>query len=478
MASVDDAVDAYDAALDLDAGFLAAFSALEALLQRRKRYKLLEEAYSRQLERLAATDQTRLARAALWRALGDLRAKELHDDGAALSAYQASAELSPDDAPAQEALAAFATRVKGHEEIAREAWRRALPSSNDPGRVCLALGELSAKQKDLDAAWLATQVFDGLVDAPGAKEKLGRLLPPLASRKARAHLTDRLWQKTLFDPGVRGPVGEIMGILVEQAGEALAEPHSKFEVNPRKHKVDLKVEQPALRNLAELRSISRLFAMESAEIYSPFLGGPTEAKLFRGSRPTPDRELNIELCATHPLSLKLGGKFFSSRQPPQERACLAAYWMSFLRPELAMARLVPRMRAGVLFQAAISLVSDRYRCNADPKELARERKLLKKALNERALVALTTVVRQYVPDAGPDDPFGWLEGVELTAARAALLVAGEVGVFKRVILDPKLLSELDEKVARRRLAGFVMGGDLQALRAALGLGVSAAKREG
>jgi len=104
--------------------------------------KLLEDAYTRQLQRLPATEPTRLARAGLWRSLGDLRKKDLHDEGAALAAYLASAELTPDDAPAQEALAAFATQVKGNEEVAIAAWRRALPTTDDQGRVCIALGEL------------------------------------------------------------------------------------------------------------------------------------------------------------------------------------------------------------------------------------------------------------------------------------------------------------------------------------------------
>ncbi|MBI5543181.1 MAG: hypothetical protein HY901_04795, partial [Deltaproteobacteria bacterium] len=285
-------------------------------------------------------------------------------------------------------------------------------------------------------------------------------------------LSDRLWQKTLFEPGVRGPVGELMGILVEQAGAELATAHSKYGVNPKKHRIDLSAELPGVRGFADLRFVSHLFAMESAEVFSPFLGGPTEAKLFRGGRPTPDQDLGVELCKTSPPSVKLGGRYFAN-QDPREKACLLGFWMSFLRPELAMARLLPLERIDVLFQAAISLVNESYRCTADPKAIARERKLLKKALSERAMVALTTVVGHYLPQAGPHDLLRWLDGVELTAARAALFAAGgEVGVFKRVVLDAGLLSQVEEKGIRRKLVTFMLGGDLHALRSAVGAGVA------
>jgi len=85
--------------------------------------------------------------------------------------------------------------------------------------------------------------------------------------------------------------------------------------------------------------------------------------------------------------------------------------------------------------------------------------------------ALSTVVRLYAPRAAPGDLSAWLEGVELTAARAALFAAGgDVGVLEKVVLDAGLLSRVEERVARRRLLEFVLGGDLHALRVAVGTG--------
>jgi hypothetical protein len=149
--------------------------------------------------------------------------------------------------------------------------------------------------------------------------------------------------------------------------------------------------------------------------------------------------------------------------------------MAFLRPELSLARLVSRARLGVLVQAAINLVDESYPCTADRKEVARERKLLQKAMSERARAALKTVVRHYLAVAGPDDLSRWLEGAELSAARAALLAAGEVGAFKRVVLDARMLAEMDERAVRRRLTVFLVGGDLHTLRVALG--ITAARKE-
>ena len=46
------------------------------------------------------------------------------------------------------------------------AYRRALPSTNNPGKIASALAEIAARRKDYDTAYLAAQVAYGLIGEP------------------------------------------------------------------------------------------------------------------------------------------------------------------------------------------------------------------------------------------------------------------------------------------------------------------------
>ena len=104
LRDTDRAVEAFNAALDLDPRFIEAFSAIEALLGAAKQWKPLEENYARMIQRLPKTDDTEAARMALWRTLGDLYLQILKQPESALMAYQVAAAGLPDDAVVQEIL--------------------------------------------------------------------------------------------------------------------------------------------------------------------------------------------------------------------------------------------------------------------------------------------------------------------------------------------------------------------------------------
>ncbi|HSP18813.1 MAG TPA: tetratricopeptide repeat protein, partial [Myxococcaceae bacterium] len=152
------AVEAFNAALDLDPLFIEAFTAIEAMLGAAKEWKQLEENYARMIQRLPKTDDTEQARMALWRTLGDLYLQILKQPESALMAYQVSAAGLPDDPVVQETYADLLLQAPGNEEKAVQALRRALAHTQNPRKVASQLAELAARRKDYDGAWLAAQV--------------------------------------------------------------------------------------------------------------------------------------------------------------------------------------------------------------------------------------------------------------------------------------------------------------------------------
>lgn len=473
----DRAAMAFNAALDTDFRFIEAFSALEAMLGQTRQWKLLEENYARMIQRLPKGDETHAARMTLWKALGDLYLNVLkHPDGA-LMAYQVVSTGLPDNAEIQLTFAELAAQKPGEEEKAVAAYRRALPNTDKPGKVASALAEIAAKRKDYDSAWLAAQVSSGLIGEPGAGEKeILTKLTPYAKKKevAQKALSDRLWQSHLFHPKLRGPISELMAILFEQAGQHYAVAHDRYGINPRKHRIDVATAQEY--QIHHYRYVAKVLGMEGVELFSPFLIATRERLAKRSNEPAPEPTVNVDIVHSHPVGLKVGGKFFSESGQKEVYYVLGRQ-LALLRPELALSQRLSAERIEAVFQAAISLSTPNFRFTADPNALAQERKLLEKALPEPARAALARVMREYLRTATPNDIKNYLEGAELTAVRAGLFVAGEIDPVKKMVLSESGAAyRVPSRSKIRDLMVFALSEDLHALRVAVGTHVEIVRK--
>ena len=469
LSEVERSVAAFNCALDLDHRFVEAFSAIESLLSAQKQWKLLEENYVRMIQRLPKTDETHVVRMALWRALGDLYLRVIKNADSALMAYQVAAAGLPDDAAVQEAYAELAAQKPGLEDKAVGAYRRALPNSSRPAKVCSALAELGARTKDYDLAYLAAQSVQGFFGEVGTGEReiLTKLTPYAKKREIAQHpLNDRLWKMHLLHPKVRGPIGELMGILFEQVGHHLAVPLSQYQINPKKHRIDVPTAQEY--QIHHYRYVARLLGMEAVELYSPFLVATRERLNKKSNDPAPEPLVGIEICQTNPVCLKIGGKFFS--EPGQKEVhYLLGRTLALVRPELALSQRVAPARLEALFQTALSLSIQNFRFTVDRRAIDIERALLERNLAQPARVALDRASREYLR-AGPHTSVNaYLQGAELTAMRTGLLVAGEVEPVKKMILgEAGAAYRVDANTKLRDLLVFAVSEDLSALRSAVG----------
>ncbi|MBS1151710.1 MAG: agmK, partial [Myxococcaceae bacterium] len=463
---------AFNKALDVDFRFIEAFSALEAMLGRAKQWKKLDENYKRMIQRLPKTEDTHTARMTLWKALGDLYLKVLKAPEAAVEVYKVVAAGMPDNTEIQEAFAELASHQPGYEEAAVDAWRRALPLTSNPGKVASALAELAARRKDYDSAWLAAQVVTGLIGEAGASEReILTKLGPYAKKKevASRSLTDRLWQSHLFHPKVRGPMSELMAILYEQVGHLYKEEFPRYQINPKRHLVDVNAAQEY--QIHHYKYVARLLGMDTLALYSPFLITTRDRMAKKTAEPAPEPNVGIEICHTHPACLKVGGKFFSETGQKEVYYMLGRA-MALLRPELALSQRLSGERLEAVFQAALSLSVDRFRFTADPRALDTERRALEKALTEQARTALARITKEYVKQATTNDLRNYLEGAELTAVRTGLFVAGEIEPVKKMVMgETGSMFRVQTRSKIRDLMVFALSDDLHALRVAAGTNV-------
>jgi hypothetical protein len=258
-------------------------------------------------------------------------------------------------------------------------------------------------------------------------------------------------------------------------GHLYAVPFQQYQLVPKKHRIDVSTSQEYY--LHHYRYVARLFGMEALELYSPFLVVKREQLSRRSNEPLPDPMLNVELLQTHPASVRVGRKFFDE-QGQKEVYYLLGRTLALARPELAFSQRLAPDRLEALLQAALSLVARQIQPTVDPRAFDEARRMLEKSLSEPARAALAKIVRAYLPTATPTDIRTWLEGVELTAARAGLFAAGEMEPVHRMVTgESGSASRVTNAAKLRDLLVFATSEDLHDLRVAVGTHVEVQVRK-
>lgn len=206
-----DAVEAIthlERALASDPGRTDAVEVLERLWRERGQLRPLERQYRRLVYR--AADRDRRLQSWLWTRLAALH-RELGDDGAARTALQSAARLTPGDASVAAQLAELGSgsgRFEERAEVLREHWRRD-PTNPGPGRELVR----AATQADRhDAAFLAASALVARGQADSDADALYRRFRPRFVVRAQQPLEPGLW-RLLRHPDDSPELGAIFQLL-------------------------------------------------------------------------------------------------------------------------------------------------------------------------------------------------------------------------------------------------------------------------
>jgi hypothetical protein len=146
--------------------------------------------------------------------------------------------------------------------------------------------------------------------------------------------------------------------------------------------------------------------------------------------------------------------------------------LALARPELAFTQRLAPERLEAVVQAAASLVVPNMRLTADPRAVDAERRQMEKLFTEPVRAALAKSARTWLATATPNDVRQYVEGAELTAARAGLLAAGECEPVQRMVSgETGGQYRVPLKTKLRELVVFAASEDLHALRISVGLNV-------
>lgn len=447
------AIGAFERALDLNPRLVAAFSAIEELLSRQKRWNELEQAYVRMVQRLPKTPDAAPARLGLWKALGDLYRNVLRNDDGARLAYQVVVKADPTDVAATELYAELAAKVPGQETEAIAAYRQLVKHSPRPAKAVSALVGLLASRKEYDRAFNAAQVVTFLLGgATNEEQQVVMRLRKLARDQAGRALDDAAWPALLHEK-LTGPLADIMTLLALHARPMFVQSLKDLGLNPKKDEVE--VEGSLLFFVNVFKYVGRTLGLRTV-------------RLFRRD----DVPSRLQLVSTDPVGLVVADQMFEER-PKKELSFLLAKALAFARPELFMARLMPHDQLDLIFQAACAVGTSKFVVTADPHMVEKLKRTLEKTLPENVRKnSLKLLARKYTEVQHAGDVRSFMDAAELTANRVGALLAGDLDVVRKMVTHEKAqVSKLREETQLRDLALFCLSDEYAALRERLGLTV-------
>ncbi|MBK6850018.1 MAG: hypothetical protein IPG96_21585 [Proteobacteria bacterium] len=447
------AIRLFNDTLDADPQQLQAFSAIDELCTRQRDWKQLELNYARMIQRLPAEAAPAL-RTSLWHNLGEVLRTRRRDFEAAIAAFEAADRLDPGDRARAEMLAEL-YYLCGPEYRPRAITLLQRLLQADPGRAELLhqLHRLQLEGECYDQAWCLAATLAHSRQATPEELKHFRRYRPRKLARARARLSDEVWQRELHHPLQDPRISAVFAIVAPVVATTTARPHAAFGLKraQRQHLPD------------DSQPITEVFG------YLTGVLSVAEADLFL----QPDQPLALLLAHTSEAPSFVAGALLLDGRSELELSFILARQLAFLRPALFLRN---ALNAPSQLLAVLLAVRDLFAAGADvPRDLARQVTQLAKALRRHLHPAQLEQLGGLVPQLPWEslDILAWWNACELTADRVGLLLCGDLELAATTLAaDPGAGAfSLDERIAQ--LGEFMVSESCFRLRELLGLTIEA-----
>jgi tetratricopeptide (TPR) repeat protein len=424
---------------------------LAGLHDRARRWPALCEV----LEAWAGSTTHGFYRAARLAAAAKIAAAALADRPRARRLYQEALALRDDDAEVHRALGALA-EADGDDDAALAAFRAAAHAAPREAATYQAIVRVATRAGRTDVGYAAATVLEHLGEADLDEQLLADQFRPDGPLRPSRPLALASWESTIAPPGGRAT----MAVM-----EAIDEAAVAARLDMLRERGELPVIDPATRTDPKTSTLSAARALAFA------------ARLF--DVPVPDLLLlpevrgGIAAVAVETPTTAIGKAVLSGRSLP-ELAFLMARHLAYHRPGARVALYYPDVRElGALLGVAISIVRPELALSTRDVELVtRLRAALAPRLSEAARATLSEAVRDFEEAELRHDAVAWLRRLDVTATRAGLLAAGDLGVAAKLVEhDPAPVSDLLAEAKIEDLCAFVVSAEHEALRREIGVAV-------
>jgi tetratricopeptide (TPR) repeat protein len=444
---------ALERALENDPTHDRALAALVAVLGRRSDFRALDRTYAKLVEAFAARED--VARA--WdvcRKLGQLRRDKLSDGPGALEAFMGAVKLKPKDVETRAALAELLI-AKGDRAGAIAELETAAQVEPARAETHRRLFEHHRRAGVTDRAWLAATALEALGVANVDQSVLA------AQFRGEARPTSALdgaaWS-LLRAPGTDAVIEEIVAAI---APSAIAVKVAALRGERRLFALDPERRQSPDSTATLVRTFA--FASQVLGVKAPDLYLYDQAAFGGELAAVPAAAPSTVFGEAVMRGRKLG-----------ELSFLVARHVTYYRPEhypLIFYPTLPEMSALVL--AAVKLARPELPLPPNPLAAGIRKELAQHAA-EADRAALAAAVEKLDARGGRLDLAAWIQGVELTANRAGLLLAGDLSVALQAMKgETRAVADLTFQDRRAHLIAFTATRALAELRAQIGVAAKA-----
>jgi golgin subfamily B member 1 len=453
----DRAVELFNEALDLNPTFLEAFERINKILTSQKDWKQLERAFRKMLRRLSAANSPNPdLEYNLWHNLGLIYRDRLKETNSAIEAFKMATRYKPDEAVERQILAEL---YEGTDQVEAAIGEHSIVLQKDPMRIdpYRSLYKLYMKMHEYDRAWCMCAALAFLHKADEEESRFFEDYRPRGMIQVKSRLDNEQWVKNLFHKDENIFIGKIFEMITPAA-------------------IIAKTNQ--LRAAKQLPMPDRRFKQD------PATSTVTFAKTFGWAAqvlgvPLPDLYVRNDVAgslqaipSTPPASI--AGQTVLTGFTPQELTFIVGKHLSYYRGEHYIRNLFPTLaELKVMLFAAIKVVMSDF---AVPAEMAQAVTTtateLVKHMQPIQRDGLRIVVQRFVEDGARADLKRWMQAIEITAARAGLLLCADLEIAKKIIAaEPQLPGDLPPAEKMKELIVFSVSEQYFTLRKTLGIAV-------
>lgn len=451
----DEAVNWYNAALDLNPNDLKAFEKINQILTAKKDFKQLERAYRKMLHRIAGKGNRDLE-FQLWHALGLIYRDRLNKKPEAITAFESASKIKPEDETETKILAELYT-VVGDSQKAIDAWMTLLRREINNPTALKAVYDLHYTARQYDKAWCVANTMCFLLreHAPQDARAFYEQYKPRRPLAPQSRLDEERWIKDLFHPDEDPFVGKMFACILPALRRVKVRPVTQLGFTAADQ------QNPQTSSVALVRAMGLAAAA---------LNLPQMPAIFL----RPQQPGGLAYLPSEPWASVSGASLLQGMQPV-ELQFIAAKHMSYYRPEHYVRTLFPTVaELTVLLLAAIKLVKADF---AVPQEVMPTVQTLAQQMQQDPvnLEGLRKVVKIFLDQGGQVNIKKWFQSVELTACRAGFLLCGDLEVSKKMIaMEPGLPGDVSPTEKLKDVVLFSISEPYFRLREALGITFQAA----
>ncbi len=450
------AAELFDEALDLNPSYLDAFKRIDKVYTSLKDWGKLERAYRKMIHRVVGKGNTELEYN-LWHALGLIYRDRLSDPAKAVDAFRAATAIKPEVAQDHLILAELSEQ-QGRYDEALASYRLLL--QRDPMNVDAyrAMYNVFLTQQTYDQAWCVTSVLAFLNRANEEEQRFYEDWKPNDIPKVGGRLDNDAWLTHLFHEDENLFIGKIFEAI------ALSALKAKIDALRATNKLPQLPDQFRQDPQTSTISFARAFwwASEVLGIRAP--------QLYARS----DMAVGLVAVPAEPPS-SIAGQGVLQGLGALDRAFVAGRHLAMYRGEHYIKTLFPTVtELTVLLFAAIKIVAPQAPAPAEYNaQVQATAQSLAKHLQPMQREQLKVVVSRFLKDGARANIKKWAQAVETTAARAGLLLAGDLEVAKKNVAQAQQIpGDLTPQERLKELMVFGVSAGYFELRAKLGIQIN------